>query len=61
MELVGHKTQSVYDRYAIVAEQDLRDGVKRVAVLKEASGGSGYVLPMRKGGMLIRLLSENDK
>ena len=49
MELVGHKTQSVYDRYAIVAEQDLRDGVKKMAGLKEASGSRrGKVLPMQK-------------
>ncbi|MEO5617624.1 MAG: hypothetical protein ABIS67_07615, partial [Candidatus Eisenbacteria bacterium] len=30
MKLTGHKTESVYRRYAIVAEQDLRDGVERL-------------------------------
>ncbi len=31
MRLVGHKTESVYRRYAIVAKQDLIDGLKRLA------------------------------
>jgi hypothetical protein len=31
MKLVGHKTESIYRRYAIVARQDLVDGIKRLA------------------------------
>jgi len=31
MKLVGHKTGSIYRRYAIVARQDLVDGLKRLA------------------------------
>jgi hypothetical protein len=31
MILVGHKTESIYRRYAIVARQDLVDGLKRLA------------------------------
>ena len=31
MKLTGHKTENVYRRYAIVAEQDLRDGVATLA------------------------------
>ncbi len=31
MRLVGHKTESMYRRYAIVARQDLLDGLKRLA------------------------------
>ncbi len=31
MQLVGHKTESIYRRYAIVAEADLRDGAAKLA------------------------------
>ena len=31
MRLGGHKTESIYRRYAIVAKQDLLDGLKRLA------------------------------
>jgi hypothetical protein len=33
MELTSHKTESVYRRYAIVAEADLREGVAKLAAL----------------------------
>ena len=34
MKLVGHKTESIYRRYAIVAERDLADGVAKLATLR---------------------------
>ena len=33
MKLSGHKTESIYRRYAIVSEADLAEGVRKVAVL----------------------------
>ena len=36
MMLTGHKTESMYRRYAIVSEADLSDAVYKLAVLQEA-------------------------
>jgi integrase len=35
MKLTGHKTEAVYRRYAIVAEQDLIEGAAKLAALHE--------------------------
>jgi len=45
MQLTGHKTESVYRRYAITSEADLREGVERL----NASAGAGE-LDRRKSG-----------
>jgi len=36
MKLTGHKTESVYRRYAIVSEADLKEGVAKLAKLHES-------------------------
>ena len=38
MKLTGHKTESVYRRYAIVSEADLSEGVQKLARLRTSSG-----------------------
>jgi len=34
MKLTGHKTEAVYQRYAIVREADLTNGQKKLAALE---------------------------
>jgi len=38
MQLTGHKTEAVYRRYAIVAEQDQREGVEKLAANTKTNG-----------------------
>lgn len=50
MELCGWKTRSVFDRYRIVAEQDLADGLAKLAKLGETSAPAApKVVQMRTG------------
>lgn len=38
MSLTGHKTRSVFDRYDIVSEADLSEGVEKLAAFHAARG-----------------------
>ena len=47
MKLTGHKTESVYRRYALVAETDQREGVAKLALLHAAQvTASAPVIPL---------------
>ncbi|MEO5656465.1 MAG: hypothetical protein ABIO65_05255 [Nitrospiria bacterium] len=47
MKLTGHKTESVYRRYAIVSESDLSEGVKKLALLHgTAEAAPRVVIPI---------------
>jgi hypothetical protein len=50
MKMVGHKTQSIYSRYAIADESMLQDGGARLSALyaKEAEGAR-VVVPITEG------------
>ncbi len=45
MKLVGHKTESIYRRYAIVSQRDLAEGVAKLAALRQTPGESRVVVP----------------
>jgi len=45
MKLVGHKTESIYRRYAIVSQRDLAEGVAKLAALRQGALGARTVVP----------------
>lgn len=50
MKLTGHKTESIYRRYAIVSEADLSGGVGKLAVLHERDAHSTRtIVPLTAG------------
>jgi len=69
MKLTGHKTDSVYQRYAIVSEADLREGVAKLARLHAAQTDEGaaqerVVVPLApaakaRGGRISKELGKN--
>jgi hypothetical protein len=45
MKLVGHKTESIYRRYAIVSQRDLAEGVAKLAALRQTAPAARSVRP----------------
>ncbi len=55
MKLSGHKTESIYRRYAIVSEADLAEGVRKVAALQAADGSGACRVVRLSGGQESRM------
>lgn len=54
MKLTGHKTESVYRRYAIVSETDLSEGVRKLASLHAVPHrGPRTVVPIQPAGQPV--------
>ena len=47
MKMVGHKTEAIYRRYAIVDEAMLREGAVKLEELHRSEPGSTIVTPIR--------------
>jgi hypothetical protein len=46
MKMVGHQTESVYRRYAIVNESDLTSGSEKLAAYHETARAASKVVPI---------------
>ena len=42
MKITGHKTESVYRRYAIVSDSDLREAALKLASMNDATQGHNH-------------------
>src|SRR5712691_7233410 len=57
MKMVGHKTESIYRRYAIVDEAMLKEGAVKLQTLHEAQAPVAPVIPLTKATRTKRLSS----
>jgi len=57
MKMVGHKTESIYRRYAIVDEAMLKEGAAKLQTLHEAQAPAAPVIPPTKATRTKRVSS----
>jgi integrase len=50
MQMVGHKTEAIYRRYAIVSDADLRDAADKLAAIAGPGTGTTTGTVARIGG-----------
>jgi hypothetical protein len=49
MDMTGHRTRSVFDRYNITSEEDIRVGARKLHGYLETVRKAGGVLPKNEG------------
>jgi integrase len=49
MKMVGHKTEAIYRRYAIVSDADLQDAAKKLARVQASRRGTRQLVDQRPG------------
>ncbi len=52
MMISGHKTRSVFDRYNIVSEEDLKEAARKTWAHTQAQDTASKVVPLKSGGMV---------
>jgi hypothetical protein len=57
MKMVGHKTENIYRRYAIVDEAMLKEGATKLQTLHEAQAPAAPVISLTKGPRTKRVSS----
>jgi hypothetical protein len=48
MKITGHKTESVYRRYAITDRKAIEEGLKKIRQFRQGQTGERTVLPFRR-------------